>query len=62
MLNRWCLSKFLLRAFQLYRGGQCTYLCFHGVRLTSTSPNILSKPQTAFQTPLSKQYTAVREK
>ena len=29
-------------AFQLYRGAQCTYPCFHGVLLSSTSYNILS--------------------
>ena len=29
---------------QLYRGDQCTYPCFPGVLLTSTSHNIPSKP------------------
>ena len=34
--------------FYLYRGGQCTYLCFPGVIFTSTPHNILSKPLAAF--------------
>ena len=32
----------------LYHGGQCTYPCFHGVLLSSTQHNILSKPLAAF--------------
>ena len=34
--------------FELYCGSQCTYVCFHGVRLTSTLQNIFSKPLAAF--------------
>ena len=35
------LSAVFLTVFQLYRGGQCTYPCFHGDLLTSTPHNIL---------------------
>ena len=34
--------------FQLYCSGQCTYLCFPGILLTSKQHNILSKPLAAF--------------
>ena len=34
--------------FQLYHGGKCTYPCSHGVLLTSTLHNILSKPLATF--------------
>ena len=30
--------------FQLYDGGQCTFLCFRGVSFTATAHNFLSKP------------------
>ena len=43
----WCLTPFSA-VFQLYHGGQCTYLCFPGVLLTSIPHNILSKPPAAF--------------
>ena len=33
---------------QLYSGGQCSYLCFPRVLLTSIPHNILSKPLAAF--------------
>ena len=42
-----CLTP-LSTIFQLYHGGQCTYPCFSGVLLTSTTHNILSKPVAAF--------------
>ena len=34
--------------FQLYRGGQCTCLCFSWILFTSTLHNILSKPLAGF--------------
>ena len=34
--------------FQLCHNGQCTYLCFPGVCVTSTLLNTLSKPLAAF--------------
>ena len=37
-----------LTVFQLYRSGQCTYLGFPGVPLTSTPHNNISKPLAAF--------------
>ena len=43
----WCLTL-LSTEFQLYRCGQCTYPCFPGVLLSSTTHNILSKPLAAF--------------
>ena len=42
-----CLTPFAT-VFQLYHGGQWTYPCFHGVLLSSTPHNILSKPLAAF--------------
>ena len=42
-----CLTQFST-GFQVHRGGQCAYLCFPGVLLTSPPHNILSKPLAAF--------------
>ena len=42
----WCLKPFST-VFKLHRGRQCTYPCFPGVLLNSTSHN-LSKPLAAF--------------
>ena len=44
-LSDWLVFSSL---FQFYRGGLCTYQCFHGIILTGTSHNILSKPLAAF--------------
>ena len=43
----WCLTLFST-VFQLYRSGQCTYPCFHGVISISTLHNIPFKPLAAF--------------
>ena len=47
LLIVWCLTPFST-VYQLYRGGHCTYPCFHIVLLTSTPHNILSKPLAPF--------------
>ena len=47
LLIVWCLTQ-CSTVFQLHRSSLCTYPCFAGVLLTSTSHSILSKPVAAF--------------
>ena len=43
----WCLALFST-VFHLHPSGQCTYLCFPWVLLTSTPHNVLSMPLATF--------------
>ena len=60
-LITWRLKPFST-LFPLYHGCLCTYPCTPGIPLTSTPPNIFSKPLAAFpHNHRGKKWTTVRE-